>query len=495
MDHPDLPADPAITGPTGRGPTGPTDRGPTDRGPTGPTDRGPTGRGRSDAGPTDGLPGHAGGPRGGSHASPLAQLETELAAVAEREVVVRAWVDRPSAGALRRSVADAPPGPLQGWTIGVKDVIDAAGLRAERGAALYQGRTAEADAAAVALARQAGAVVAGKTATAELALVTPTVTTNPHDATRTPGGSSSGSAAAVAAGMVRLALGTQTAGSVIRPASFCGVVGFKATFGWVSVSGVHPVSPSLDTVGSFARTVADVAALHTALTGRVTYGGSDRGAADAAPGPLRVGLYRSHQWPVAGPDTVAALERAVDALRAAGAVVEPVEPVAGLADAAEVATTIMLAEAWRSLAWERSRPEHLLSAGLRRLLARAERVTADEYASAQRRAVAQRAAFDAAVAGFDAWLTPAAPGEAPGMETTGDPAFCRVWTLLGGPALTVPAGTGSMGLPVGVQLVGARWDDARVLAVGAVLEAAMDQAAEAGVTGGRAAGDAGAGRG
>ena len=482
MDHPDLPADPAITGPTGRGPTGPTDRG-------------PTGRGRSDAGPTDGLPGHAGGPRGGSHASPLAQLETELAAVAEREVVVRAWVDRPSAGALRRSVADAPPGPLQGWTIGVKDVIDAAGLRAERGAALYQGRTAEADAAAVALARQAGAVVAGKTATAELALVTPTVTTNPHDATRTPGGSSSGSAAAVAAGMVRLALGTQTAGSVIRPASFCGVVGFKPTFGWVPVSGVHPVSSSLDTMGCFARSVADVAALHTALTGQVTYDGSDRGAAGAAAGPLRVGVYRSHQWPAAGPDTVTVLERAVAALRAAGAVVEPVEPVAGLADAAVVATTIMLAEVWRSLAWERSQPEHVLSAGLRRLLARAERVTADEYASAQRATIAMRAAFDTAVAGFDAWLTPAVPGEAPGMETTGDPAFCRVWTLLGGPALTVPAGTGSMGLPVGVQLVGARWDDARVLAVGAVLEAAMGQAAEAGVTGGRAAGDAGAGRG
>ncbi len=474
MDHPDLPADPAITGPT---------------------DRGPTGRGRSDAGPTDGLPGHAGGPRGGSHASPLAQLETELAAVAEREVVVRAWVDRPSAGALRRSVADAPPGPLQGWTIGVKDVIDAAGLRAERGAALYQGRTAEADAAAVALARQAGAVVAGKTATAELALVTPTVTTNPHDATRTPGGSSSGSAAAVAAGMVRLALGTQTAGSVIRPASFCGVVGFKPTFGWVPVSGVHPVSSSLDTMGCFARSVADVAALHTALTGQVTYDGSDRGAAGAAAGPLRVGVYRSHQWPAAGPDTVTVLERAVAALRAAGAVVEPVEPVAGLADAAVVATTIMLAEVWRSLAWERSQPEHVLSAGLRRLLARAERVTADEYASAQRATIAMRAAFDTAVAGFDAWLTPAVPGEAPGMETTGDPAFCRVWTLLGGPALTVPAGTGSMGLPVGVQLVGARWDDARVLAVGAVLEAAMGQAAEAGVTGGRAAGDAGAGRG
>ena len=415
--------------------------------------------------------------------------------MAEREVVVRAWVDRPSAGALRRSVADAPPGPLQGWTIGVKDVIDAAGLRAERGAALYQGRTAEADAAAVALARQAGAVVAGKTATAELALVTPTVTTNPHDATRTPGGSSSGSAAAVAAGMVRLALGTQTAGSVIRPASFCGVVGFKPTFGWVPVSGVHPVSSSLDTMGCFARSVADVAALHTALTGQVTYDGSDRGAAGAAAGPLRVGVYRSHQWPAAGPDTVTVLERAVAALRAAGAVVEPVEPVAGLADAAVVATTIMLAEVWRSLAWERSQPEHVLSAGLRRLLARAERVTADEYASAQRATIAMRAAFDTAVAGFDAWLTPAVPGEAPGMETTGDPAFCRVWTLLGGPALTVPAGTGSMGLPVGVQLVGARWDDARVLAVGAVLEAAMGQAAEAGVTGGRAAGDAGAGRG
>ena len=398
------------------------------------------------------------------HPSAVDGLEAELAAVAQGEAVVRAWVDRPGEAELRRAVADAPAGPLQGWTIGVKDVIDTASLRTERGSAIYRGRQADSDAACVALARAAGAVVAGKTATAELALVTPALTTNPYDRTRTPGGSSSGSAAAVAADMVRVALGTQTAGSVIRPASFCGVVGFKPTFGWVSVRGVHPVAPSLDTVGYFARTVADIADLHTALTAQVVSPPVWR---------VRVGLYRSHQWPAAGPDSARAMERAATALRAAGAMVVPVELVADLGDAGEVATTMMVAEAWRTLAWERSQPEELLSLGLRRLLARGAKVSAEDYVGAQRRAVAIRASFDAAIEGFDAWLTPAVVGEAPGIETTGDPAFCRVWTLAGGPAITIPSGPGVSGLPVGVQLVGSRWDDATLLAVAAELEAAL----------------------
>jgi len=335
-----------------------------------------------------------------------ARCEAELAAVAAREPVVRAWVDRPAADELRAEVTNAAAGPLQGWTVGVKDVIDTATLRTERGSALYRGRLAGADAACVALLRAAGAVVAGKTATAELALVTPTVTTNPHDPARTPGGSSSGSAAAVAAGMVRVAIGTQTAGSVIRPAAFCGVVGHKPTFGWVPVSGVHPVASSLDTVGTFASTVADVVELHRVLTGD---------DAPARPHRLRVGLYRSHQWPLAGPDAVAAIDRAAAALRAAGVRVDQVEPVDALAGAAEVATTIMMAEAWRSLAWERAQPDELLSAGLRRLLARAGRIGGDDYAAAQRMAGDLRGAFEAAIDGYDAWLTPAVLGEAPGM--------------------------------------------------------------------------------
>ncbi|MGD9750323.1 MAG: amidase [Acidimicrobiia bacterium] len=395
---------------------------------------------------------------------PVERLEAELDAITRREAEVRAWVARADDDQLRRAVAEAGPGPLHGFTLGVKDVIDTAVLPTECGSPIHRGRLAGADAACVALARRAGAVVSGKTATTEFAVLTPTVTTNPHDRTRTPGGSSSGSAAAVASAMVRVAFGTQTAGSVIRPASFCGVCGFKPTFNLVPVTGVHPVAASLDTVGWFATTVADVAAVHEALTGEVPHAAQER---------WRVGLYRSHQWDAADADTVAALDRAATVLRQAGATVTEVPPFDALAGAAEAATTIMVREAARSFAWERAEHEVLLSSGLRKLLAQGDACTPDAYAGAQRAAQRARDGFDAAMAGFDVLLTPAVVGEAPPIATTGDPVFCRVWTMLGVPALTVPAGTGRAGLPVGVQLVGARWEDRTVLAAGASLERAL----------------------
>lgn len=397
---------------------------------------------------------------------PQAELEAELARITEREAVVQAWVARVEPDALRAALRTAPEGPLQGMTLGVKDIIDTAELTTERGSPIYRGRRAGADAGCVALALRAGAVLSGKTATTEFAVLTPTVTTNPHDPTRTPGGSSSGSAAAVAAGMVRLAFGTQTAGSVIRPASFCGVVGFKPTYHAVPTSGVNPFAASLDTVGTFARTVADIAALHLALTG-----------APPEPAPpadgLRIGLYRSHQWSAADVDSVAAFDRAADALRSAGVTLHELAPLDAMAELAGHAQTIMLREGCRSLAWERASAEEQLSSGLRKLLAAGDAISAEQYRQAQRAAVVGRSAFDAAVAGYDALLTPAVVGEAPTLDTTGDPVFCRVWTLLGAPALTIPAGPGRSGMPVGVQLIGARWDDARLLGVGAALEAAL----------------------
>jgi amidase len=397
-------------------------------------------------------------------ATAAARIEAELTAVAEREPVVRAWAARPSDDEIRAAFAAAPDGPLSGFSLGVKDVIDTVTLPTERGSPIYRGRAAGFDAACVALARAAGAVVVGKTVTTEFAVLTPAVTTNPHDPTRTPGGSSSGSAAAVAAGMVRVAFGTQTAGSVVRPASFCGVVGFKPSRHLVPVTGVHPLAPSLDTVGTFARTVADVAAVHHALTGA---------AEDRPTRRVRVARYRSHQWTAAGPATVAALDRAADALRRSGAEVVELDPVPGLRGLDAHAGTIMLWEAARGFAPERARAPELLSDGLAKLFRAGDRIGTDEYVAARRAAERGRAAFDEAMGGFDAWLTPAVVGEAPLLASTGDPVFCRVWTLLGGPACTVPAGTGPDGLPVGVQLVGARWADPRLLAVAARLEAAL----------------------
>lgn len=422
-----------------------------------------------------------GGSGPGGAVDALEALEEELTRIDQREAVVRAWVQRPDPDQLRAAVAAAGEGPLQGFTLGVKDIIDTEESTTERGSPIYRGRRAGADAACVALARRGGAVVAGKTATTEFAVLTPTVTTNPHDPTRTPGGSSSGSAAAVAAGMVRVAFGTQTAGSVIRPASFCGVAGFKPTYHAVPVTGVNPFSPSLDTVGYFARAVADLAAVHLALTGEAA-AGPGGAAADSAP---RIGLYRSHQWPSADADSAAALDRAAHAWRAAGAEVVELDPIGALMELADHAQVIMFREGSRSLARERATHEEQLSSGLRRLLAIGDRTTMERYAEAQRAAEAGRAAFDAVMAGtgegarvgvgagaggYDALLTPAVVGEAPAMATTGDPVFCRVWTLLGAPALTIPVSRGSSGLPVGVQLIGTRWRDDALLAAGTVLE-------------------------
>lgn len=398
-------------------------------------------------------------------------LEAELAAIEATESVVRAWVERVDPQRLRASVAGAPEGLLQGFTLGVKDIIDTEQGRTERGSPIYRGRRAGADAACVALARRAGAVVAGKTATTEFAVLTPTVTTNPHDPTRTPGGSSSGSAAAVAAGMVRLAFGTQTAGSVIRPASFCGVAGFKPTYHTVPISGVNPFAPSLDTVGYFARTVADLSALHQALTGIAPRTTSATGRSS---GGLRVGLYRSHQWSAADPDSVTMVERAAQAWRDGGAEVIELAPIEALADLADHAQAIMFREGACSLAWERANHDDQLSPGLRKLLAIGDRITMDRCADAHRAAEAGRMAFDSAMTGFDVLLTPAVVGEAPDMATTGDPVFCRVWTLLGAPALTLPAGRGAGGLPVGVQLIGARWQDGALLHAAALLARQLD---------------------
>ena len=391
--------------------------------------------------------------------SSLADLEAELARVAARESSVRAWVIRHDDDRLRASIAGGPAGPLQGWTLGVKDVIDTADLPTERGSPIHAGRAPGVDASCVALARRAGAVVVGKTVTTEFAYFTPAATTNPHDPTRTPGGSSSGSAAAVADGMVRAAFGTQTVGSVIRPASFCGVVGFKPTRGLVPTTGVAHLAPSLDTVGWLTRSVADAAILLAVLGGPASAGGVPTAA-------VRLGRYRSHQWESAQPELAGLLDRAADRLADAGVDVVDLEPLPHLDGAFEVAATVLSHEVPRALAWEWDHHPDLVSPPVAAMLERPP-VPLAGLAAAHLALEAAGAAHRSALhrLGVDALLTPSAPGEAPTIDTTGDSAFNRVWTALGVPAVTVPAGSGPAGLPIGLQLVGSTWGDHHLLAV------------------------------
>ena len=383
---------------------------------------------------------------------------------------VEAWQLVDPDGALaeaRRIDAAAARPPLCGLPIGVKDVIDTAGLATERGSAIHRGRVPERDASVVGRLRAAGAVVLGKTVTTEFAFYSPGKTRNPHDPSRTPGGSSSGSAAAVAARMVPAALGTQTAGSVIRPASFCGVVGMKPTHGLVPLDGVSPLAPSLDTIGVFVRDPGDLPPLLGAM-----------GIERPAPAPVvrapRIGLCRTPQWPLAAPETRSLLHGVAAQLAFAGAEVRELALGPDLDGLFDAQRTIMAVEVARSFAELRRAREGDLSAVLLDLVRTGEATRAEEYAAAQALAARGRALLPRIMAGTDALLTPAAAGEAPdGLASTGDPAFNRVWTLLGAPCVAVPAGSGPHRLPVGVQLVGARGKDLELAAVAAWVFAAL----------------------
>jgi len=396
--------------------------------------------------------------------------------IAARESVVGAWqhLDREQALAeARHRDAEPPRGPLHGVPIAVKDLIDTCDMPTSYGSPIYRGHRPAADASCVALARAAGAIVLGKTVTTEFATFTPGKTANPRNPAHTPGGSSSGSAAAVADGMAPLAFGTQTAGSVIRPASFCGCVGYKPSFGLIDRAGVKPLADSLDTVGVFARTVDDAAFFAGVL--------SERPALRHLAMPVQAphfGLYRTPMWDEAEPATVAAIDIARAALEHAGARVEElaIAPVHRELTAAQ--DKIMGFELSRALAYERIRHSAELSPRLAQLLDAGMAIGAEEYDAARTRTEAARASLVGFFAGYDAILVPAAPGEAPeGLDYTGNPVFNRMWTLLGVPCVTVPVGWGADGLPTGVQLVGRMQDDARLMACAAFLESALAETA------------------
>jgi len=392
--------------------------------------------------------------------------------IAAREAAVGAWqhLDPEAAlAAARRADGEAPRGPLHGVPIGVKDLFDTADMPTGYGSPIYDGHRPAADAACVALARAAGAIVVGKTVTTEFACFTPGKTANPHNPHHTPGGSSSGSAAAVAAGMVPLAFGSQTAGSVIRPAAFCGCVGYKPSFGLIARAGAKALADSLDTVGLMAGTVADAAFFAGVLTDR-----PDLRDAAPPPAPPAFALYRTPMWERAEPEAGAALDRAAEALRRAGAAVGELAPPAEHRGLNAAQDRIMGYEAARALAYERIYRSAQLSPRLGQMLDAGMAVGAAEYDAARAEAAAARAGLAGFFGPYDAVLTPAAPGEAPaGLGYTGDPVFNRMWTLLGTPCLTLPAHRGDRGLPVGVQLVGRIGDDARLMSCAIFLEQAL----------------------
>jgi len=363
-------------------------------------------------------------------------------------------------------------GALNGVPVGLKDIIDTGDMPTENGCALHKGRTPRNDAAAVKMLRAAGAVILGKTVTTECAYFHPGKTRNPHNRDHTPGGSSSGSAAAVGASMVPLALGSQTNGSTIRPGSFCGVYAFKPTHGLIPRTGMLTLSRTLDHVGLFSRSLDDLALLAEALVG---YDDGDPDTRPRAQVPFRAVLQepppvepvfafvKTPHWERADADTRAAFAELQAALGKDR--VEEV-PLSQLADEAwNWHKTIMEAEMAINFEREWTKAPKKLSQPLRNLIERGREVRAVDYQRALRMIAPLNEAFeDLFMQRYDAILTPAAPGTAPkGLKSTGDPSFCTLWTLCGLPAVSLPIMQGKNGLPIGVQLVGRKNFDARLL--------------------------------
>ena len=401
-----------------------------------------------------------------------------LEAIAGVEKTVGAWAHFDADYALDQArerhswrQEGRPLGPLHGVPVGIKDIFDTADMPTEYGSSVHAGHRPLRDSTAVARLRQAGAIVMGKTVTTEFALYTPGRTTNPVDPERTPGGSSSGSAAAVAANMVPLAIGSQTNGSVIRPASYCGVIGFKPSHGLISRHRVLPLSRPLDHVGVFARSIDDVALLAEALIGFDENDPDTRPRAcpdllrtsrEEPPLTPRLAFVKQPAWQDAENDTQQAFEELVEFLGEEA--ITEVELPAAFTGAVGAHSAIMEADVAGNLGATYDRGRDALSPRLREIIERGRSVAAVEYGRARDKAAALNLHLDELFAEFDAIVTPAAAGEAPrGLDSTGSPIFCTIWTLCGTPAVTLPILAGSSGMPMGVQLIGRRGDDARLL--------------------------------
>ena len=391
-----------------------------------------------------------------------AYVSSCLERVAAREGEVRAWACIDPDYALKQALErDKHPsrGPLHGIPVGFKDVIDTAGLPTEYNSPIYKGHRPRWDAACVALSKKAGGIVMGKTVTTEFAYRHPGPTRNPHNLDHTPGGSSSGSAAAVADFMVPIALGTQTGGSTIRPASYCGIVGYKPSFGLINRAGLKFVAESLDHIGVMARTVEDVALFAHTVSGMAV---PDFAIAPAR--PPRIGIYRHPRGGEEDPAVQQMLDLAAGMLGKKGARFTEL----ALADEHSAINgdhlTIIDYEAARAFEFEDQNHREKLSLPIRENIENGWRCTRERYDQAVANAIGYRARLAERFNEFDFVLTPAAPGEAPeGITSTGDSKFNRIWSLFGVPCVTVPAFKGPKGLPVGVQIVGPYGSDAQTL--------------------------------
>ncbi|MFF1418202.1 amidase [Streptomyces sp. NPDC058280] len=398
---------------------------------------------------------------------PREAVDGALRRLSETEPDIRAWALVDAEGA-REAAGHVTDGPLRGVSVGVKDVIDVAGLPTECGSALRRGRIASSDAWLVDRLRRAGAVMLGKTVTTEFAYFQPGPTRNPHNLAHTPGGSSSGSAAAVAAGVVPLALGSQTAGSLTRPASFCGVAGYVAPVGAWSTRGFTGLSPSLDAPGLITAGVTDLAAVVEAVDGT---------RADLPDG-IRVLVWPGTELADIDPAMLDALDRTFRALTAAGAKANDLAGQVRTPELAETHATVMAYEAARSLAGEAEHPESL-STPLRELLERGHLTPEGEYRAALDTARTARARVLDLLTRVDVILAPAAPGPAPhGLDVTGTPVLSRPWQLLGLPVVTAPGHRDPHGMPLGLQLVGHPDRVARLLGIARHTEALIQETAE-----------------
>ena len=399
--------------------------------------------------------------------TPRAAVEMCAEAIAARESEIGAFTALDIEGA-RRTADNLASMPLRGLPVGMKDIFDTVDFPTAYGSSIYAGHRPKSDAAMVMAVRRAGGVIIGKTVSTEFASLEPAGTRNPCNPAHTPGGSSSGSAAAVAAGMVPISFGSQTGGSVIRPAAYCGVAGYKPSFRLMPTVGMKTFSWSLDTVGVFGAGVEDVAFAAAATTGRDL---RIDGATFNAPS---IALVRTHLWPQATPDMQAAVERAARVAEAAGARVTELVLPEIFEDAIRCHGIVQDHEAFRALAYEYDRHRDRLGPILAEQLGKAAAITTDQYDEARRATRRTRQTFADLMAKTDVILTPSAPDAAPhGLGATGKPTFNRLWTLLGPPCVNVPGLADNGGLPLGVQIVGRFARDKIALAAARFLEQAL----------------------
>lgn len=414
--------------------------------------------------------------RGALTSRALVERSLERYAATEPRIHAFAWLDAERARRLARAsdarrASGRPVGRLEGIPVGVKDIFDTADIPTENGCAFFAGRVPERSAAVVRTLEAAGAIVLGKTVTAEIAYLTPGPTRNPWDTTRTPGGSSMGSAAAVAARVVPAAIGSQTNGSTIRPAAFCGVVGFKPTFGRISLDGAFEFSDTLDHAGVFATTVR-AAGLFAAILAR----DSERVPQPDAERVPRLAALRTLEWEHASDAMRERFQEDVDRLAAAGGPIEWPKPPDGLENAQRVIRTIMLYEGARAVLPRVAAAPDLLSEFARERLDEGAHIDDATYDDAMRERIRMITSFTEWASRYDAILTPPTTGEAPSPETTGDARFCSRWSLTGAPAITIPTGLGPHGLPLGLQLVAAPGEDERLLSAAAWAERILPSA-------------------